>query len=197
MVGSAVALWLVLVATGWCMMMQYSLRGEAPADASRLAPWPAASQLPHEAGRPTLVVFLHPMCPCSQATLSELERVVYGPQPTAARAPLVVVVAVTPTTAESDWVNSPLIERARHWPKARVFIDQDGVEAERFSAAASGTVLFFDAAGVRRFAGGVTSARGHEGSNAGGDALASLLSGGFGPIATFPTFGCRLIAATR
>ena len=60
-------------------------------------------------------------------------------------------------------------------PDAQIFIDRGGREAARFGATTSGMLMFFDAAGTRRYAGGITIARGHEGQSAGADALSALL----------------------
>ena len=52
--------------------------------------------------------------------------------------------------------------------------------------------MFFDGFGTRRFAGGITLSRGHEGPSAGCDRLAELLSGKLRKTIELPAFGCRL-----
>jgi hypothetical protein len=161
------------------------------------AEWPADSRLPRDAGRASLVVFLHPKCPCSRATLTELERLVTTPVGVVAPSPQVVVVAATPTSASVDWYASPLMARCRKLPATHVVMDPGGVETGRFDAATSGTVMYFDADGRRRYRGGITVARGHEGLSAGGAALARLMAGDSAPRASIPAFGCALITAPK
>ena len=36
--------------------------------------WPPSSQIPLDQTSPTLLLFLHPRCPCSRSSLAELER---------------------------------------------------------------------------------------------------------------------------
>jgi hypothetical protein len=195
LVGAGVACWLAVIAVGWCTMTHHSLTGEGPANVAQVAVWPKASHLPRLAGRPTIVLFLHPKCPCSSASVHELERLLLSAQRAGAPAPLVNVAAVTPAETESDWTESPLVARARQMPGAEVVIDSGGREAELFAVTASGTVLLYDATGRLRYRGGVTAGRGHEGPSTGADSLAELLSGAPGPARSFPTFGCRLVAA--
>jgi hypothetical protein len=61
----------------------------------------------------------------------------------------------------------------------------------------SGSLMLFGERGERRFAGGVTIGRGHEGPSPGGDALAALLTGQGAALDTCPAFGCRLIQPQR
>jgi hypothetical protein len=192
-----IALWLVGVAAGWYAMASYSFRADA-AGAASAAVWPDDSALPRVAGRPTLAVFLHPQCPCSRATVAELERVLAA-APTAAAdlAPRVIVVAVTPAAADESWTSAPLIARALSLPGATSFVDRGGAEAQRFGAINSGVVAYYDADGRRQYFGGVTIARGHEGPSAGGDAVAALLTGRRLAHPSCPAFGCRLVRPDR
>src|SRR5690606_38814592 len=55
----------VLVGTGW--LVQYA---SAPGPASEVpAAWPAGSAIALHPAKPTLVVLVHPKCPCSRASL--------------------------------------------------------------------------------------------------------------------------------
>lgn len=190
---AAVALWTVAVSAGWCMITDYSYKAEpsgaAPADA-----WPAGVTLARDANRPTMVVFLHPKCPCSQATLTELERL--QSRPTGLGVANVLLVVTIPADADASWRASPLIERGQSLCGSQIVFDRGGVVAGQFGATASGTVMLFNAAGQRLFAGGVTASRGHEGQNAGADAVASLLAGQPAEVNSIPVFGCRLVTSS-
>ena len=56
--------------------------------------------------------------------------------------------------------------------------DDSGREASQFGGATSGQTLLYDADGTLLFSGGITSARGHAGDNAGRSQLVSLLNRG-------------------
>ena len=76
--------------------------------------------------------------------------------------------------------------------------DDAGTEAARFRAAASGFVVLYDGDGRLRFAGGLTSSRGHEGDSFGRRRILAVLSGQTPDRDDAPVFGCALgIAATR
>lgn len=177
--------------------MRYAHHAEVLQPAAHVVSWPANSRLPVHPGRQTLVVFLHPKCPCSRATIAELKRLLTGDGAAQAPAPAVVIAAVTPPGADESWTKAPNIERALTLPGSAVYVDRGGVEAQRFGAVDSGTVVLFDADGRRRYSGGVTAARGHEGPSAGGSSLAAALAGGFRTPVTCPAFGCRLVAPER
>jgi len=133
---------------------------------------------------------MHPKCPCTRASLYELERVFRLVREAAAVD--VVCVATVPTDADDSWLDTDTLKRSSLLPNSRVVIDRNGVEAARFGATTSGTVMLFDAVGGRRYAGGVTIARGHEGHNAGSDAVEHILRGQSPPASELPTFGCGL-----
>ncbi len=181
------------MAAGWYLMAAYSYKTVPTSAAASSDVWPAGVELTRDVLRPTLVVFLHPKCPCSRATLTELERVQTKPT-IMGRAKLLVVFA-TPAQGDETWVTAPLVEQAKQIPNAEVVFDRGGVIAPQFGAATSGAVMVYNAAGHRQFAGGVTASRGHEGSNAGADAVASLLAGRPAPIDSIPAFGCRLVTS--
>jgi hypothetical protein len=176
--------WGVAVWTGLVTLWTYS---NAPGPAATApADWPAASRIPFPDARPLLVVALHPQCPCSRATVSELARLLaHAPE-----APEVHLLFVAPPHVEDAWVRSDLWESAARIPHARVVRD-DGAEARRFGMRVSGQVLVYDRAGHLAFSGGITGARGHEGDNTGRSAIEALLAGRPHRSSTF-VFGCLL-----
>ncbi len=70
--------------------------------------------------------------------------------------------------------------------------DLAGREAALFSVSTSGTTVLYDAGGARLFAGGITSARGHEGNSFGQQRLVALLGHGAADRGDSPVFGCGL-----
>jgi hypothetical protein len=165
------ALWALGVGGGFAALGRY---GSAPGP-SAPAPgeWPAATRARRAPGRLALVVLLHPKCPCSRATLTELREIVGK-----TRAPFeLTVFFVRPAGVPEGWEKTDLWRDAATLPGALVLADEGGLEAARFGAATSGEVLLYDGKGLRLFAGGITSARGHAGTSVGEQAVAALLAG--------------------
>jgi hypothetical protein len=183
---------LAAVAGGWYLLTSYALRSEQPLEAGVAERWPAGSALQRNQDGLTVLLFLHPKCPCSKATLAEIEQLTPHFLQTQGAPPKLVVVATTPKGADESWLDTETIERARALPFASIFVDEEGAEAQRFGAVTSGLVLCYDAHGERSYAGGVTVARGHEGDNAGCRAVESILKGERNKSAGIPAFGCRL-----
>lgn len=178
--------WLLLVNAGMGWMWHHA----GTAGTKRTAPeiWPADSQTHHPSGQPALVVFAHPRCPCSRATVGELAVIM-------AKARGRVQAQVwfyRPAGAPEDWAHTDLWHSAAEIPGVSVAGDEEGAEAARFHATVSGQTLLYDGDGHRLFNGGITSARGHSGDNAGRTAVLALLGGNTFQTAETPVFGCAL-----
>jgi hypothetical protein len=183
---SIVAVWIVIVAAGLFALSQYkSEPGELAAAPSE---WPGGSALHRVPGRSTLVMMSHPRCPCSRASIAELEILLarFGDRVTA------YVLFIEPNGSEFDWSNTDLWRSAKRIPRAQVIRDKGGVEAARFDALTSGQVVLYDAAGRLQFNGGITGVRGHVGDNLGLQRVMSLLGGAEADRADSPVFGCPL-----
>ncbi len=179
--------WSAVVSGGFALLLRYK---NTPAEAHRPpARWPRESRLARAANpRATLVLFAHPECPCTRASVSELARLVAGAQERLAAH----VVVVRPSDAPESWDDSELRQRAASIPGAAVTRDDAGVEAARFRAAASGYAVLYDADGRLRFSGGLTSSRGHEGDSFGRRRILAVLSGQTPDREDAPVFGCAL-----
>jgi hypothetical protein len=186
-----IAAWVLLVGFLCWALVAYSFKRDAKGGEA-VAHWPVGTSLPTTPGRPTMLVFLHPKCPCSRATMSELERIwVLHSEQDKSSARLEFVVPVPPDAA-NDWLSTDTVEQAKRLDGATLVFDPGGVEAKRFGAIASGTVMWFDPAGDCLYAGGVTDGRGHEGGNAGRDSVEQLMRGEAPSEQSLPAFGCRL-----
>jgi hypothetical protein len=183
-----IAIWLLAITAALVVLAQ---RDATPGQtASAPTRWPAAAT-PALApgGRFTLLLFLHPKCPCSRATLGELEILTarcLGKMET-------TVLFVRPTGVAKDWERSDLFERASRIPGVAVRTDEAGVDAGRFGAMTSGQALLYDASGALRFAGGITATRGHAGDNAGRSAIEDIVADRATTVATTAVFGCPLL----
>jgi len=182
-----VAAWGIAVVVGMCGLVRYQM---TPAAMAKAAPsrWPAGMSFAQEAGHLTLVMMLHPQCPCSRASVHELEVLM-------ARCSGRIdarVLFVQPKDAPADWLDGDLWHQAKAIPGVFVSVDKDGRDAAEFGASTSGQVLVYDASGAIRFSGGITDGRGHEGDNAGLLSILSLVRNGKSSILTTPVYGCSL-----
>ncbi len=161
--------------------------------------WPAESQIPRQNAVSNLVVFIHPMCPCSIATLDELVRI-----QTALGDVANVNVSVIMWQPEYGvpWSDSAAHSVCRKIPEATVINDRGGNEARRFSATASGTCFLFDERGRLKFCGGITQSRGHVGESLESNVLLKVAQQGHQSIAVdlpvrTPVYGCSLFASSE
>jgi hypothetical protein len=182
-------LWLSLVGAGVAYLWHYQnipgRPGQPPAD------WPIASRIKTSAQLPTLVLVIHPHCPCSRATIGELAVLV-------AQAQGLVnanVLFVKPRGFAEDWEKTDLWNSARNIPGVRVMTDPDGVEATLFGSLTSGQAMLYDTTGRLIFTGGITASRGHAGDNEGRSAIVSWLTAGAATTKHTAVFGCPLFTA--
>lgn len=151
--------------------------------------WPSKSALPRPVGRPTLVLFAHPRCPCTSASLHELKTALE----TSGWGGNTIVAMTRPTGVGREWLDTRHHHSARAIPGVLLLDDLAGSEGRRFGAMTSGHVVLYDEAGVLRFSGGITPLRGHEGDNAGRQLLvARLRERTATALALNPVFGCEL-----
>jgi hypothetical protein len=176
-------LWLVMVLAGVSALAAYKA---TPGTVGAAPPrWPATSSLSHTTEQATLVMFLHPRCPCSRASLDELAPVIaaHGEGLT------VHLVFMGQPAPEPD---SELWQKAQQLPGVHLDIDADGAERKRFGATTSGETVLYAANGTLLFHGGITASRGHVGDSLGKERLERLIAGLPADRADAPTFGCAL-----
>ena len=187
---SVCAAWMLALVFGFVRLWQY----EGAAGAISVAPtlWPANSSLHRDAAVPNLLLFLHPKCPCSRASVEELAKLMA----TYHRNLVATALIVRPLDAPQDWEHTDLVTSAAAIPGVTVLIDPNGAEAKRFGAATSGQVMLYSATGTLQFAGGITASRGHSGDNAGRATIGAILMNEFKPLDTepahTPVYGCPL-----
>lgn len=161
-------MWLAVVIAGTSMLRTYSLTPGVAGTPT--AQWPARSQIDARAGYFTLVMTIHPHCPCSRASVGELAILMahsYGRLSA-------FVIFVQPPGFNASWTRSDLWSSAGSIPGVTRVID-GGSEAKLFGAATSGQTMVYDGRGRLVFSGGITAARGHFGDNAGVSAIVRLL----------------------
>lgn len=183
---ASLGLWLLAVGSGLQIIASYE--NTAGAGGRPPAEWPAASRIRRVPGMPTLVMMVHPHCPCSRASIGELALLMVKVQGRVNAN----VMFVKPKGFAEDWEKTDLWSRTAMIPGINVSVDDEGVETRRFGSQTSGQVLLYDADGRLLFGGGITAARGHSGDNTGRSAIVALVSSEGEAIQQTPVFGCPL-----
>jgi hypothetical protein len=185
--------WLVASIAGMTTLWDHEARPGLAAEAP--LQWPSDSALVQAHSRSTLLVWIHPRCPCSRSTVSELERLlVHVPEQVDCR-----VLLSQPKGCEDAFVETELSRAVRQLPNVSVVVDRDQRAAERFGVSTSGQVLLYDEHAKLLFAGGITPGRGHEGDSVGAMTLRSIFR--IDPLDSVnqrcDAFGCGLFELTE
>ncbi len=185
-----VALWLGVVGLGQVAFSRYM---NTPAKS--LAParsWPLGSGVSRSRSGPTLVMAAHPQCPCTRATLTELEHILAAsPGRLQSR-----ILFILPRGYAPAWAYTATWKQAQALPGVTCALDRGGAEARRFHLSTSGETEIFDASGTLVFSGGLTVSRGEVGNNPAEESVESLLGTGKATLSHSPVFGCSLFAGS-
>lgn len=181
--------WLCAVAivSGWLVVRSTSAGPRQAGPDS----WPATILGPQSSDRLSIVVALHPKCPCSKATITQLSELARALGDTAEFVALLLV----PSGMDADWMHSNTRDQLATLPSCRVILDHRGEAARALGMRTSGHVQAFSPDGSLVFSGGVTPSRGDLGPCAPLEVLSALASRpaeGNGPPAAAPVFGCQL-----
>jgi hypothetical protein len=179
----AIGAWVIAIACGFAVLWRYASAPGAHSSAPRA--WPDGVALARANDRATLVMFVHPRCPCSRASVAELARLVTRVRGHVRPA----IVFVRPAAAPAELAGGELRTMAATVPDVAI-VDDDGTLARRFGAATSGATLVYDATGRLAFSGGLTQVRGHEGQSFGQERVLAILEGRAPDRADAPVFGC-------
>jgi hypothetical protein len=181
-----ISVWMLTIGSGLRMMLAYDNSPGVIATAPTT--WPAASHVSRQPGLPTLVMMVHPHCPCSRASIGELAQLM-------AELPIPVnahVLFIKPPDFPEQWEQTDLWTSAAMIPGVQTSLDDEGAEARLFGSQTSGQVMLYDKSGQLIFKGGITSSRGHSGDNDGRRAIVSLLTEHREGRTETPVFGCPL-----
>jgi hypothetical protein len=181
-----VPIWLVLMAAGTYLVWTYENTPDRSANPPTM--WPASSRIPLDRRMPTMIIAIHPRCPCSRATIGELAQLMARTQGLVNAQ----VLFVRPVGFEQNWEKTDLWRSVAAIPGISLSVDPGGQEAQRFGSRTSGQVLVYDAEGRLMFTGGITGSRGHSGDNYGLTTILSLLTSGKAASSEGPVFGCPL-----
>ncbi|WP_413558900.1 hypothetical protein [Bdellovibrio sp. HCB209] len=137
---------------------------------------------------PTLFVFAHPKCTCTEATLAELTRL---KKEVGDKMRVKVFISYDPQDA---FEGQQIEKQARTIANVEVEKDLHRKIAGTFNALTSGQTVLYAPEGNLLFQGGITLSRGQEGRSPGAEQISRIVTGPF--IKTefhrTPTFGCHL-----
>jgi hypothetical protein len=182
-----ITLWVVAMIVGFWWLAEYGttpgLAGQPPES------WPDGSALARDRQRWTLVMFLHPHCPCSPASLEELAIL----QAEYANRLQTHLVMIKPEAVADGWERSAVLDKALSLRGAEVLCDENDEERGRFGAQTSGQIVLYDPHGRLRYSGGITPARGKTGQSKGRQAIVALLQSQAPARCEGAVFGCPLV----
>src|SRR5215469_6390627 len=181
-------IWLAAIGYGLHAMIVYQSRPGPAGQTPEL--WPENRIITLPAGRPQLVMFAHPKCPCTEASIGELNAL-------AAEAKdkfQATVCFYEPDSNADSWTNTANVHSARSIPGVRVVFDKDGKLAQQFGAQTSGHTVLYSPNGKLLFSGGLTGSRGHLGDNPGFESVLKLINEGNASSTrtTAKVYGCEL-----
>lgn len=179
--------WFTGIGGGYKAMWDFQRK--AGEDASAPQTWPAASLLHPAKNAPTLVVFAHPRCPCTRASMAELREMLSTRANSAMKT---YVLVLKPREFADGWERTDVWRAAESIPGVTVVSDVDGIEAARLGARTSGQTLLYDSNGRLQFSGGITALRGEAGENVGVRRIVALLDGAPVERNTAQVFGCAI-----
>lgn len=184
LLGALVLVWIAVVAVGLYRIRLYET---TPGDALTSPPmWPGSDLVSPHSGKATLLMFVHPRCACTDASLLEMEAIADA---VGGRASIWILL-MRPAGVDEQWNGDWIRERVRHIANARLLTDDQGAEAARFGAATSGHVVLYDARGALLFAGGITETRGHAGDNPARRTVIAAVKGERIQTRVHPVLGC-------
>lgn len=183
-----VVFWTILLVVGFLRMTDYSYSPGVPAIVSAKLPKNIFTTL--DKNLPKLLVFLHPKCPCSKATLGELTNLIES-NPNLAE---VIVIFLKPDNESDEWVKTSLWEKASRISSIKLVM-MDDEEISQFGVITSGQTLLYNPRGNLIFSGGITVGRGHEGESIGRQAIQNYLQTGNTDLHQTSVFGCLLTSA--
>lgn len=184
----AYVVWIGMLFIGHLVLFEYELTPSPLANTKRIFPHLSGVQLAH--GRQNLVLFLHPACPCSVATVDEFHELMREGE----KDSVGTVIFYMPPEMEGEWSVAPIIQSVKRIRNVSVEYDTDGSLAQTFGVTTSGHVLIYDGRGVLQFTGGITGSRGHSGDNHYLELAKQCILARKAKYTTTPVFGCSLRA---
>jgi hypothetical protein len=188
---SLYAAWLFAIGTGIVLVLDYENASGSVGSAPKQ--WISGTSIPLDPARDTLIMFAHPKCPCTRASLGELNHLLAQSNGRITAH----VLFFRPPNYPANWTRTELWRTAAAIPGVTVQDDVDDALARKFGAETSGYVLLFNPRGELLFRGGITGSRGHAGDNVGESAIISLAMGKPAAVTQTPVYGCSLMTESN
>lgn len=186
----SVVLWACSIVVGLRYLINYEITPGRASDGQ--GDWPANRNVQLTAGRINIVMFAHPRCPCTRASLEQLQVLVDRHRDRVSAH----ILFWKPLAVSPDWEQTDLWRQAMTIPGVHVHTDENGADALRMGALTSGHVIVYQVNGERVFSGGITDARGRFGASRGADAISKLVTDQAIPLTEeLPVFGCPLFGS--
>lgn len=148
-----------------------------------------AGSLPSDLSASTKVLlFYHPKCPCTLATIRNLNRL----SSQFSSHVRIVAFAYQPQGEPNSWIESQTTRILRSNELTEVFVDPDGKTSKSFGALTSGHLLVYDRDNLLAFSGGITHLRGHEGDSCASSEFVRCVRGRNTEATRWPVFGCAI-----
>ena len=179
---------LTIIASLYVVLLIHSATPGVQVSAPKI--WPAAVHGLHHDQRCTLLMFAHPRCPCTSASLEEFARLMahFDHQVDA------YVLFLHPAGQFSDLEKSSTWNDAAAIPGVTALSDDDGKIAAQFGACTSGETYLYGPRAELIYSGGITPARGHVGESFGSDCIQqALLRQHTSKPQCSMVFGCSLL----
>ncbi|HRH45202.1 MAG TPA: hypothetical protein PKY82_26425 [Pyrinomonadaceae bacterium] len=183
--GAIIFVWAITVGLGIFEMSDYTWR----AGRSAIPPPKLISEFQVTTNKdlPLLLIFFHPQCPCSRATLAELVRLLNSHENSIE----IHIIFYKPASEPDEWVKTNIWRQASTIPGVTISVADEN-EIKRFGAITSGQTLLYDKEGNLIFSGGITNGRGHEGNNPGEKSIETFLQTNQITVSENPVFGCAI-----
>ena len=150
--------------------------------------WPSSNHMILDNTHATLIMFAHPRCTCSKASLQTLMRIVKESKSNSASK----IFFYVPKNAEAQWKENENWKIAESIPGVKVEEDLDGAIAAEFGAKTSGHTFLYSPQGSLIFSGGLTDTRGAAGNSKGRQIILDYLVNQKHQENRIPVFGCEI-----
>lgn len=179
--------WGIAVGFGFSKLYNYEYKsGTANYIAKQ---WPSKSVIQPHKNFYQLVMVVHPQCPCTRATIGELELIMAQAHGKVEA----YVLFIKPKGYGQQWVKTDLYRTVCRIPGVHAIIDDEGQEVRLFGGTISGQTFLYDPHGQLVFTGGITASRGHSGDNIGRSTIVALIYHQPVSVHSTPFFGCSLM----
>ena len=178
-------LWCLVTATGFGFVFVYD---QTPGQVAEPQPLTKVDLHWSSPAPFRLVMGMHPMCPCTRASVDELQRLLLDSQ----GAIECQVLSFEPASNPEKFRDAKLNRQVELLPNTTLVPDPDGEMAAQLGMHTSGAVVLYDRWGTPMFYGGVTGSRGHVGLSPGGKALLDMVQGSSPATRRTPIYGCPI-----